>query len=275
MIGRSSRPGGVSTLDPPDGLASVVDMLRAAGCVFAEAEAAVLAEAAGSRGQLDEMVTRRVTGLPLEQVVGWAEFCGLRIRVEPGVFVPRRRTEVLAGEAILRAGGAGPSPVVVDLCCGTGAVAAVLARALPGVELYASDVEEAAVRCARRNIGGHGEVLWGDLDGPLPAGLAERVDVLVANVPYVPSAEIDLLPAEARLHEPRVTLDGGGDGLRVLARVAAIAPRWLATGGSLLCETSERQADTAREIFEAQGLTSTLLVDDEVGATVVIGTRGR
>lgn len=265
----------MSTLDPPEGLSSVVDTLRAAGCVFAEAEAAVLAEAAGSRGQLEEMMARRVTGLPLEQVVGWAEFCGLRILVEPGVFVPRRRTEVLAREAVVRAGGAGPAPVVVDLCCGTGAVGVVLARALPGLELYASDVEGAAVRCAQRNIGGHGEVLQGDLDEPLPAGLAGRVDVLVANVPYVPSAEIGLLPAEARLHEPRVTLDGGDDGLRVLARVATVAPRWLATGGSLLCETSERQADTAREVFEAQGLTSTLLVDDEVGATVVIGTRDR
>lgn len=275
MIGRSSRSGGVSTLDSPDRLSSVVDTLRAAGCVFAEEEAALIAEAAESRGQLDEMVARRVTGLPLEQVVGWAEFCGLRIHVESGVFVPRRRTEVLAREAIARAGGAGPSPVVVDLCCGTGAVGAVLALAVPGVELYASDIEEVAVRCARRNIGRQGEVLHGDLDEPLPAGLAGRVDVLVANVPYVPSAEIGLLPAEARLYEPRVSLDGGDDGLRVLARVAAVASRWLAPGGSVLCETSEPQAATARAIFETQALRTRLLVDKELGATVVIGTRER
>ncbi len=105
----------------------------------------------------------------------------------------------------------------------------------------------------------------------MPRELAGRVDVLVANVPYVPTQEIALLPAEARLHEPRVTLDGGGDGLRVLARVARLAPRWLAAGGSVLCETSERQAAQAVRELEAGGLTARVVVDEDLGATVVIG----
>jgi release factor glutamine methyltransferase len=248
----------------------VAQALREAGCVFAEDEAAVLLAAAGSPGELEAMVAQRVAGLPLEQVVGWAEFCGLRLVVEPGVFVPRRRTEALAREAVALARRA-PRPVVVDLCCGVGALAAVVADALADVELYAVDIEPAAVRCARRNLGQAGTVLEGDLDEPLPTGLAGRVDVLVANVPYVPTAEIELLPAEARLHEPRVTLDGGEDGLRVLARVAELAPRWLADSGSVLCETSERQADGAMAILAGQGLTPRLVVDEDLGATVVIG----
>ena len=163
-------------------------------------------------------------------------------------------------------------PVVVDLCCGVGALAAVVADAIDGVELYAVDVEPAAVRCARRNIGEVATVLEGDLDEPLPRELAGRVDVLVANVPYVPTDEIDLLPAEARLHEPRVTLDGGSDGLRVLARVAQLAPRWLAPGGSVLCETSDRQTAQALRELAANGLDGRKVVDEDLGATVLIGT---
>jgi release factor glutamine methyltransferase len=250
--------------------AEVVGELRAAGCVFAEDEAAMLLDAATSPAELDEMVAKRVAGLPLEQVVGWAEFCGLRLVVEPGVFVPRRRTEALARQAVTLARVPG-RPVVVDLCCGVGALAAVVADAIDDVELYAVDVEPPAVRCARRNVGEVATVLEGDLDEPLPRQLAGRVDVLVANVPYVPTAEIDLLPAEARLHEPRLTLDGGSDGLRVLARVAELAPRWLTPGGSVLCETSERQAADAMAIFASRGLQPLSVTDDDLGATVVIG----
>jgi release factor glutamine methyltransferase len=230
----------------------------------------MLLDAARSQAELDAMVAQRVAGLPLEQVVGWAEFCGLRLVVEPGVFVPRRRTEALARVAVSLARRV-PRPVVVDLCCGVGALAAVVADALDDAELFAVDVEPAAVRCARRNVGQVATVLEGDLDEPLPTGLAGRVDVLVANVPYVPTAEIDLLPAEARLHEPRVTLDGGDDGLRVLARVAELAPRWLAAGGRVLCETSERQAADAAAIFAGWGLAPRTVVDEDLGATVVIG----
>jgi release factor glutamine methyltransferase len=115
-------------------------------------------------------------------------------------------------------------------------------------------------------------VYEGDLFRPLPRSLRGRVDVLVANVPYVPTDEIALLPAEARLHEPRVTLDGGVDGLDVARRVAEAAPAWLAPGGSLLIETSERQVPTATGVLEAVGLTARVTVSDELEATVVVGT---
>jgi len=256
----------------PTTYAEVVDALRAAGCVYAEDEAAMIVAAAESPRRLAEMVRDRSVGLPLEQVVGWAEFCGLRIVVRPGVFVPRRRTEWLAAEAIrLAARVAGRRPVVLDLCCGAGALAAAVAAAVDA-EVHAADIGRAAVECARLNLGDRGQVHEGDLFEPLPARLRRRVDVLVANVPYVPSDEIDLLPAEARVHEPRVTLDGGADGLDVARRVAAGAPAWLAPGGSLLVETSERQVVTAARVLEAAGLTVRVAVSDELEATVVVGT---
>ncbi|MBW0253196.1 putative protein N(5)-glutamine methyltransferase [Cellulomonas sp. PS-H5] len=272
-------------------LAALVARLRAAGCVFAEDEAALLVAEARDAAELDAMTARRVAGEPLEQVVGWAEFRGLRIGVEPGVFVPRARTGLLVREAVraLR-GGAGSAigamgvtgatgarPVVVDLCCGTGAVGLAVAAEHPGVALWAVDLDPAAVACARRNAAALGPadatVLLGDLDAPLPAELEGRVDVLVANAPYVPTAEIAHMPTEARDHEPRVALDGGADGVDLHRRVAASAPRWLAPGGHLLIETSVRQAGDTAAACEGQGLTVRVVHDDDLDGTVVIATR--
>ena len=248
--------------------------------MFAEDEARLLIGAARTPADLSAMVDRRAAGLPLEQVIGWAEFCGLRIAVAPGVFVPRRRTEFLVRRAIALAarppGPAGPASaatlVVVDLCCGTGAVGAALAAALHPGELHASDIDPAAVACARRNLAAYGgHVYQGDLYEPLPSVLRGRVGLLAANVPYIPAGQIGLLPAEARLHEPRVALDGGTDGLDVLRRVAAAAPEWLAPGGHLLTETSERQAAQAAEIMAGSGLAPQVASSAELSATVVIG----
>lgn len=250
----------------------VVAALRAAGCVFAEDEARLILSAARTPAELTGLVERRVAGHPLELVVGWAQFRGLRIAVEPGVFVPRRRTEFLVERALAHAPDAS---VVVDLCCGSGAVGAALADALgDGVELHAADIDPAAVRCARRNVAAaRGHVHTGDLFDPLPARLRGRVDLLAANVPYVPTGEVGLLPAEARDHEPLVALDGGPDGLDVLRRVAAAASHWLAPGGCLLVETSERQAAAALAVFTGAGLDATLATDEERYAHVVLGVR--
>jgi release factor glutamine methyltransferase len=248
---------------------AIVARLRAAGCVFAEDEAALLAGAARSPGELEAMVAARVRGLPLEQVIGWAEFRGLRILVDPGVFAPRRRSEFLVQTAISLATG----PVVVDLCCGTGALGLATAAALPSAELHAADLDPAAVACARRNVEpAGGRVYQGDLFTPLPAGLRGGVAIVICNAPYVPTGEIALMPAEARDHEARMALDGGGDGLAVLRRAAAQAPGWLAPGGALLVETSERQADAMTEAMTAAGLSARAHHDDEMGATVVTGT---
>jgi len=269
----SPRPAEFSPAD----LAPIVGALRAAGCVFAEEEARLLASSARTPADLTALVTRRVAGLPLEQVLGWAEFCGQRIAVDPGVFVPRRRTEYLARVAIMlgwQAARPGEPVVVLDLCCGTAAVGAAVAAALDHAELHAADVDPAAVRCARRNVAAaDGQVYEGDLYDPLPGTLRGRVDVLAANVPYIPAGEIALLPPEARLHEPRVALDGGADGLDLLRRVAAAAPQWLAPGGSLLSEVSERQAAAARRAVAASGLGTRVTSSSDMDATVIVGTR--
>ncbi|HYU03638.1 MAG TPA: putative protein N(5)-glutamine methyltransferase [Jatrophihabitantaceae bacterium] len=258
----------MSALESPSAVPVIAARLRAAGCVFAEDEAQLLVGAAPTPAELAAMVDQRVAGVPLEHILGWADFCGLRILVDPDVFVPRRRTEFLAHQA---AALARPRAVVVDLCCGSGAVGAVLAVVVGGIELHAVDIDPAAVRCARRNIRGSAYV--GDLYEPLPVALRGRVDVLVANAPYVPTGEIGLMPAEARVHEPRVALDGGKDGLDVQRRVAAEASRWLAPGGYLLVETSERQAPRTVEAFARHGLTARVATSDELNATVVVGSK--
>ncbi|MGX1809672.1 putative protein N(5)-glutamine methyltransferase [Nocardia sp. NPDC055321] len=312
----------------PD-LDTLVHRLRAAGCVFAEDEAALLLEAATDPAHLETLVAQRVAGSPLEHLLGWTEFRGLRVAVGPEVFVPRQRTAFLVEEAVALARelvekwsretpseparptlqdwvdmqiemgrpadeivrdedlipalclfGRGPriDPVVVDMCCGSGALGLSLAVDLAAhgirAKLTASDIEPHAVDYARRNLAPYDfPVYRGDLFEPLPAALAGHIHILLANTPYVPSAEIATMPPEARDHEPRVTLDGGPDGLDLLRRIAAQAPRWLAPGGHLLVEESEAQAEPAAAIMRAAGLTARVAEDEERGATVVIGTR--
>jgi release factor glutamine methyltransferase len=287
---------------------SVVDRLWAAGCVWAEDEAALLAAAAATPAELDKLVARRVAGEPLEWVVGWTEFCGLRIAVDPGVFVPRPRSEFLVAVAVRLAAGDAPAgdaptgPVIADLCCGTGALGLAVAAGLaataepagdvtadsaaagvaggapPGsgswrAPLHAADLDPAAVACARRNVEpAGGRVYQGDLFGALPGSLRGRITVLICNAPYVPTTEIVFMPIEAREHEAPLALDGGADGLTVLRRAAAEAPAWLAPGGVLLVETSDRQAAAMAAAMTAAGLAARVHEDDESGATVVTGT---
>ena len=246
----------------------VVTRLRAAGCVFAEAEARLLVDAARTPAELALLVERRVAGLPLEHVLGWAEFHGVRVHVDTGVFVPRRRTELLAREAVAITR---PGAVAVDMCCGSGAVGAVIASRVAGVELHAVDIDPAAVRCARRNV--TGAVHEGDLFEPLPYRLRGRIDLIVANAPYVPTDAIRLMPLEARVHEPSVALDGGADGLAVQRRVIAEAPEWLAPSGRLLVETSEQQAASTVEAFAVARLVPRVVRCGELDATVVVGSR--
>jgi release factor glutamine methyltransferase len=249
-------------------LRQIAASLRQAGCVFAEDEAGLLLAERFTPPELDAMVARRVSGEPLEHILGWAEFCGLKIMVEPGVFVPRRRTEFVVDQVVTLMR---PGAVVVDLCCGSGAISAALLVRVPEVELYAVDIDPVAVRCARRNIGDRGTVCQGDLYAALPAEVAGRVDLVVCNAPYVPTEAIAFMPAEARLHEPRVALDGGPDGLDIQRRVIAEAPDWLIPGGHLLIETSRTQASSTVATLRRAGLSATVAHSDDLDATVAIG----
>ena len=253
-------------------LPGVVAELRAAGCVFAEDEAALLISAAQSPDELVSMIRRRVSGLPLEHILGWVEFCGMRMAVDPAVFVPRRRTEFLVRTAVALA-PATDEPVVVDMCCGCGAIGTAVVTVLGRGELHATDIDPAALRSAQQNVRTvGGQAYLGDLYGPLPESLRGRVDLLLVNAPYVPTDAIALMPPEARLYEARVALDGGVDGLAVQGRVIGEASNWLAPGGHLLIETSDRQAPSTAALIEDSGLVVDVATDDDVDATVVIGT---
>ncbi|GAA1798537.1 putative protein N(5)-glutamine methyltransferase [Nocardioides hankookensis] len=246
----------------------LVTALRTAGCVFAEDEARVLLDAASDEDELARMLAERVAGAPLELVVGYAEFCGLRIVVAPGVFVPRQRSTALVRAAVA---GLAAGDVVVDLGCGTGALGAAVLAAVPGVEVYAADVDPDAVACARRNLPPE-RVFLGDLYAALPDGLRGRVSALVVNAPYVPSDAIALMPPEARDHEHRVALDGGADGLDVQRGVVAGAGGWLRPGGRVLVETSVAQAERTAGLMTTARLAADVVRDDDVDGTVAVGT---
>lgn len=255
---------------------TVVTRLRAAGCVWAEDEAALLEGAATTAAELEELLVRRVGGEPLELVLGWVAFLGRRLAVAPGVFVPRRRTELLARTTIAhvasRGGSTGKPPVVVEMCCGVAPVAACLDD-VP-VEVHAADLSPEALDCARRNAPAAALHL-GDLFVALPAHLRGRVDVLAANAPYVPTDRLASMPPEARDHEPRSALDGGADGVDLHRRLAAEAGEWLAPGGVLLVETSPAQAPLTTSAMAAAGLRTDVVLDDGIGGCVAVGvTRG-
>jgi len=276
--------------------------LRAAGCVRAEDEARLLLQVALPPDAREHLVRRRLQGEPLEHVLGWAEFHGLRVRTTPGVFVPRWRSEFLVDQALAWLDGrstapgrtlptrrsqnwairnwairrrpvGGPGPIVLDLCCGTGALALAVATARPDARIHAVDLDPAAVRCARDNlaeVGGHAYL--GDLFDPLPENLRGRTDLILANAPYVPTRELALLPREARLHEAPLALDGGPDGLEVVRRILAQVSDWLAPHGTLLIETSRDQAPYVAADLADRGLRTRISHDPEAEATVTEGT---
>lgn len=250
----------------------MVARLRGAGCVWAEAEAELLVEAAGDPAALESLVARRVAGEPLELVLGWVRFLGRRLRVAPGVFVPRRRTELLARTALSETAardrpGDASAVVAVEMCCGVAPVAACLPAR---VETHAADVSAVALECARTNAP-RAALHEGDLCDALPHGLRGRVDVLAANAPYVPTDRIADMPPEARDHEPPTALDGGEDGVDLHRRLAAAAPEWLAPGGVLVVETGRSQAALTAGAMVAVGLTTRVVEDPTVGGCVVVG----
>lgn len=223
--------------------------LAAAGCVAPAEEAEELLRAAGAgAGVLDELIARRQRGEPLAWIVGSVDFCGIRVRVDPSVYVPRAHTEALARRAasLLPADG-----VAVDLCTGSGAVAAVMRAARPDATVLATDRDPAAIACARSN---GLTAFLGDLDEPLPSSLEERVDVMTAVVPYVPTEELHLLPRDVVAYEPRHALDGGPAGTTFLERVAELSVRWLRPGGRLLLELGGDQARAMARTMSVVGL---------------------
>ena len=247
------------------GRSRVAAALRAAGSVWAEDEAALLVDQARTDSELEALVARRASGEPLETVLGWVAFLDRRLAVAPGVFVPRRRTELLARTTLARVEA---HHVVVEMCCGVAPMAAVLEES--AAEVHAADVSEAALAVAALNAPG-ARLHCGDLFAALPHELERRIDVLAANAPYIPTDRIAAMPPEAREHEPHVALDGGVDGVDLHRRLASHAPRWLAPGGVLLVETSRDQLRLTLDAMHAAGLVTSDVLDDEVDGCVAVG----
>lgn len=258
--------------------AALVARLRAAGCVFAEEEAAILEErAAGDDALLERLALARIGGAPLEPLVGWSDFGDLRLAVGPGVFVPRQRTLVLAEAAVQamrgRAADAGSAAdlVFVEAFAGAAPVAATVRAALPQARVLACERDAAALGCAARNLGSPERAYRADVLLGLPGELRGRVDVIAAVPPYVPSGEVALLPREAREHEPLTALSGGPDGLRWIRALIEQAPGWLAPGGELLIELHRSQR--AEAVRHARTVGMMAVPSGHQGQTVVLALR--
>ncbi len=231
-----------------------------AGCVAAGEEAdELIRAAAGDPDILDDLVSRRANGEPIAWLTGTVTFCGLTLFVAPGVYVPRTQTEPLAE----RAGTLLPSlGVAADLCTGAGAIAAVLAAAVPTARVLATELDKNAAQCARRN---GVEVFEGFLDDPLPREFVHRVDVLTAVVPYVPTDSLHLLPRDVQAFEPRLALDGGLDGTDLLLEAVRRSTRWLSPGGWLLLELGGDQAEPIGRLLQELGFKGLDVMTDEDG----------
>lgn len=238
----------------------LAERLAAAGFLSAREEAQELRSAAGGDGRLlAALAERRLAGEPLAWIVGSAAFCGLRVRVDPGVYVPRPHTELLALRAAERLPARG---LAVDVCTGSGAVAAVLADRRPHATVLATDVDERAVACAR----GNGvDARAGDLFAPLPAAIRGRVDVATAVVPYVPAHELRSLQRDTFTFETPLAYAGGPDGTAVLRRALAGAAAVLRRGGAALLELGGGQAGLLEADLDRLGFAVDALLADEDG----------
>jgi len=255
-----------------DRLDTLVSTLSSAGFVAPEEEAReLLARAGGDDALLDILVGRRLMGEPLAWITGRIAFCGLELRVDPGVYVPRWQTEQLARRAVELLPPAG---VAVDLCTGTGAIARVLIAAQAGAHAHAqahtqaqgaarvvaTDTDQRAVSCARAN---GVETYCGDLFAPLPPNLEGHVDLVVGVVPYVPTPALDLLQRDTLTFESPLSYDGGPDGTDILRRVLTESPRFLRSGGAVLVELGGEEADALNGDLSRLGYVDVAVLLDE------------
>jgi release factor glutamine methyltransferase len=238
---------------------SVSRTLAAAGCISPDTEAdELIAAADGDGAVLSDLVSRRSEGEPVAWLVGSVRFCDERVTVSPGVYVPRRQTEPLVRRAAALLPDEG---LAADLCTGSGAIAVVLRASVPSARVVATELDVAALTCARAN---GVEVFPGYLDDPLPSALEHRVDVMTAVVPYVPTDAMRFLPRDVQTYEPRLALDGGSEGTDLLNEVVRRAPRWLRPGGWLFLELGGDQAESIARLTRDRGFEMPeVLIDDE------------
>lgn len=203
--------------------------------------------------RFDDLLTRRQAGIPVQYLTGTAPFRYVEVRVGPGVFIPRPETEAMTGWALDRLAEAGESPLVVELCAGSGAISLAIAQEFRGARQHAVELSEDAVRYAAVNLAGMGvDLVQADMADALPE-LDGTVDLVIANPPYVPLEAYDGIPAEVRDHEPTLALFSGADGLDAIRVLAGVAARLLRPGGWVCAEHAELQHLSAPAVFVAHG----------------------
>jgi release factor glutamine methyltransferase len=214
-------------------------------------------------------VSRRARREPLQRILGWEEFCGVRVRLTDSVLVPRPETETLVEWALALLPAPGPRRLLaIDVGTGSGCIACALASERADLDVVAVDVSPAAAAVARDNVraldlAGRVRVVAADLF----AGLRDiRADLIVSNPPYLPSALMPELPPEVRIHEPRLALDGGSDGLAVIRRIATAARPYMRPSGALVVETAgDDQASAAAALLRGAGWDQVAVRSDLVG----------
>ena len=205
------------------------------------------------RADFEELLTRRESREPLQHLTGSTAFRHVELQVGPGVFLPRPETELLTGWAIERAGAAGPGAVVVDLCCGSGAIALSVADEVPAAQVHAIELDPSAHEWAERNLIGSGVVLrLGDMADAFPE-LDDGVDVVVCNPPYIPLEAWAGVTPEVRDHDPALALWSGEDGLDAIRVLESTASRLLRPGGWVGAEHADVQGESATRVFLESG----------------------
>lgn len=255
--------------------------------VFGDATGRTAPAVATSDPRVDELarlVAERARRVPLQLVLGVTWFRHLRLRCRSGVFIPRPETEIVAGVAIDAARAAGPAPVVVEPCTGTGAVALALATEVAGARVHAGDLSDDAVALVRENLaavvageadvdglaaGASCTVVRSDLLAGFPDALRGTVDVLVSNPPYLPAHDRGTWEPELG-HDPEHALIGGTDGHEVVDALLAAAGEWLRPGGLVVLEIDDRRGPDAARSAEAAGLVDVTIVPDLTGADRVV-----
>jgi release factor glutamine methyltransferase len=208
---------------------------------------------AQQQADFERLLARRAAREPLQHLTGAAAFRHVELLVGPGVFLPRPETELLAGWAIERAGEVGPGAVVVDLCCGSGAIALSVADEVPSAEVHAVELDPSAHAWAERNLLGSGVALrLGDMADALPE-LDAGVDVVVCNPPYIPLEAWASVAPEARDHDPALALWSGEDGLDAIRVLESTASRLLRPGGWVGTEHADVQGKSAAQVFLDSG----------------------
>lgn len=241
-------------------LQDAITVLADAGVASPEHDARALARYAEQTGaDFAALIQRRAERAPLQHLIGSVGFRFIELAIGPGVFVPRPETEVVVGRAVQLIRQAGPAPVVVDLCSGSGTVALSIANEVPSAQVHAVEVDPDAVQWLQRNALAREQAG----DAPIQVHLASardalpeldgRVDVVVSNPPYVADHEFDDVDPEVRDHDPHVALSGGEDGLAVIDGVVTAARRLLRPDGHLVVEHSDRQGESVPALMRSHG----------------------